>query len=122
MTNEETIQALTTCRDHWKTSFEHERANVIRLRGIVAKLHDSLYMFDCLCEDCQLVRQHGAEQPPTPTVQALRDWISEVQRLAIQKYEFTPAKAAAIDWTAILAPYYAQNFTPADALQRYLSD
>jgi hypothetical protein len=24
-------EAVTSCRDHWKTSFEHERVNVIRL-------------------------------------------------------------------------------------------
>lgn len=73
MTNyEETIQALTTCRDHWKTSFEHERANVIRLQRLLARAHeDQLRRYrspgECICEDCQIVRQHNSEpQPPKP--------------------------------------------------------
>lgn len=48
------VDVLISCRDHWKTSFEHERANVIRLREIVYKFHAD----DCICEDCQLVDQH----------------------------------------------------------------
>lgn len=54
------VQALTTCRDHWKTSFEHERENVIRLRKMLYKFH----VYDCICEDCQLVRSRANPQPP----------------------------------------------------------
>lgn len=43
---------IIACRDHWKTAFEHERANVIRLRHIVADLHGT----GCRCDDCQIVR------------------------------------------------------------------
>lgn len=57
-----TMQALTTCRDHWKTSFDHERENVIRLRGIVYDFHAD----DCICPDCQLVRQHRAGSETVP--------------------------------------------------------
>ena len=55
------LSVLETCRDHWKIAFEHERENVIRLREIVFKFHAD----DCICEDCQLVRQYeGGQQPP----------------------------------------------------------
>lgn len=70
MTNyEEEIKALTVCRDHWKTSFEHERANVIRLREKLAALHTQLAWYsgndECTCEDCKIVREHG-EEPKIP--------------------------------------------------------
>jgi hypothetical protein len=53
-----TLETLRSCRDHWKVSFEHERANVVRLRQIVYKLHPH----DCICRDCALV-----EGKPRPT-------------------------------------------------------
>lgn len=56
MTPEEEIQALTTCAAHWKTSFEHERAHVIRLRQALFEYHNALVM--CDCADCRLVRQY----------------------------------------------------------------
>lgn len=59
MTIEGRLQAAETCRDHWKTSFEHERENVIRLRQIVYKFHAD----SCVCEDCELVRQHEDKKP-----------------------------------------------------------
>lgn len=122
-TPQEVIQALTTCRDHWKTSFEHERENVIRLRGLVARLHSrQLGGTKCVCHECEIFHQHSAQQPATPEVQAIRDWIAEVQRLAIQKYEFTPDKAAATNWRATLAEYYLQNYSPDAALAAYITE
>lgn len=62
----EQVAALTGCRDHWKISFEHERENVVRLRGLLFEEHD-LYMRErgkvCDCPDCQLVRAHRAARP-----------------------------------------------------------
>lgn len=56
------FQSLTTCRDHWKTSFEHERANVIRLRSLLAAAHGAA----CQCSDCHITRfKNGESQPPT---------------------------------------------------------
>lgn len=60
-----TLEALTGCRDHWKTSFEHERANVIRLRSLLARAHRIMSEGgrQCDCRDCFMFR-HGGEQPP----------------------------------------------------------
>ena len=44
------LKIMTTCRDHWKTSFEHERENVIRLRELLKIQHGE----DCQCRDCSL--------------------------------------------------------------------
>jgi hypothetical protein len=52
---QETIETLRSCRDHWKTSWQHERENVIRLRELVYKFHGD----DCVCDDCNLVKQHN---------------------------------------------------------------
>lgn len=59
------IQSLTTCRDHWKTSFEHERENVIRLRSLLARAHQSMSEGgrQCDCRDCHIFR-FGGNQPP----------------------------------------------------------
>lgn len=45
------LDTLTGCRDHWKISFDHERENVIRLRGLLRELHGEA----CKCPDCALV-------------------------------------------------------------------
>ena len=59
MNPSEQIAILTTCRDHWKASFEHERTNVIRLRREVHRLHSMGGIMDCDCPDCVLVSEHG---------------------------------------------------------------
>jgi len=51
----ETLETLRSCRDHWKTSFEHERENVIRLRRLVWISHGPA----CACRDCDLHNQHN---------------------------------------------------------------
>lgn len=51
--DEKEFQTLQTCRDHWKTSFDHERENVIRLRKLVQQLH-AIGTPDCKCRDCNL--------------------------------------------------------------------
>jgi hypothetical protein len=59
------IDVVESCRDHWKTSFEHERENVIRLRRLLAGHHAAKYYRNggqCVCDDCALVRAH-AEKP-----------------------------------------------------------
>jgi hypothetical protein len=61
--NSKTISELETCRDHWRVSFGHERENVIRLRGEVYNLHNSL-RYKCECPDCLLVRQSNAGATP----------------------------------------------------------
>lgn len=66
---------LTTCRDHWKTSFEHERANVLRLRQEIYEFHEDQAMTNkpgygqCDCHDCRLVRQHHQPEAAYPPMQ-----------------------------------------------------
>ena len=57
--------SLTSCRDHWKTSFDHERENVIRLRRALYEAHNSIdpAVKPCRCMDCNLVRTRGNGQP-----------------------------------------------------------
>lgn len=57
----ETLEVLRSCRDHWKTSFMHERENVIRLRNALHQQHAIHYeqrSGQCECADCELVRRH----------------------------------------------------------------
>lgn len=51
--------SLVVCRDHWKTSYQHERANVIRLRHELWMSHSH----DCKCRDCQLVDKTAVSSP-----------------------------------------------------------
>ena len=57
----EEIEDLKISRDYWKASFEHERANVIRLRTLIYKEHSKGFEFVCDCADCQLVRSEDEE-------------------------------------------------------------
>lgn len=54
----EQFRSLEVCRDHWKTSFDHERANVIRLRGLLMEIHGTA----CICVDCQTTREKAPEE------------------------------------------------------------
>jgi hypothetical protein len=54
------IRRIQDCRDHWKTSFEHERENVIRLRLLVYEAHGK----DCMCTDCLLARYKQDRKEP----------------------------------------------------------
>lgn len=60
------FEALLTCRDHWKVSFEHERENVKRLRRLVYDAHnsDDPAVKPCHCYDCNLTRGLPKEQQP----------------------------------------------------------
>lgn len=59
---DESVKALRSCRDHWKTSFEHERENVIRLRRMIYEFHSDVP--NCSCPDCKLVRSKGRTRAP----------------------------------------------------------
>lgn len=69
----ETLAVLRSCRDHWKTSFEHERATVVAVRKKLEKAHRwmagrmKLTTRDgkCGCRDCRLVRE-ARQKPAAP--------------------------------------------------------
>lgn len=55
--------ATEVCRDHWKTSFDHERASVIRLRKALYDAHQAIAA-PCDCSDCRMVREKTTVPKP----------------------------------------------------------